>query len=109
VDTPDPKEKSGGSGTALQEARPKTKQPPLFQVVMLNDDYTPMEFVVHVLEVFFRMDRGAATQVMLRVHTEGRAVCGTYAKEIAETKVSQVNEYSRKSAYPLLCSLEEIS
>ncbi len=91
----------------MGEAKPKLKQPPLFKVVMLNDDFTPMDFVVHVLEKFFRMDRGKATQVMLKVHTQGRAVCGVYTAQIAETKVSLVNDYARKHQHPLLCSMEE--
>ena len=95
-------------GDALVEsAKPKLKPPPLFKVVMLNDDFTPMEFVVHVLERFFSMDRTQATHVMLQVHTQGRAVCGVYPAQIAETKVSQVNEYARKHQHPLMSSMEE--
>lgn len=94
-------------GLALQEARPKLKRPPLFKVVLLNDDYTPMEFVVHVLEHFFNKDRPTAVQIMLQVHTRGRGVCGVYTHEIAETKVSQVNAYSRENQHPLLCTLEQ--
>lgn len=102
-----PKHHGNDPGTALDEAKPKLKQPPLFKVVMLNDDFTPMDFVVHVLEKFFRMDRSKATQVMLKVHTQGRAICGVYTAEIAETKVSLVNDYARKHQHPLLCSVEE--
>lgn len=94
-------------GLALQEARPKLKKPPMYQVVLLNDDYTPMEFVVHVLEQFFSMDRAKATQVMLHVHTQGKGLCGTFVREIAETKVAQVNEYARSKNHPLLCSMEK--
>ncbi len=94
------------SGVALQEARPKTKKPPLYKVVMLNDDYTPMEFVVHVLEQFFSVDRPTATRIMLEVHTRGKGVCGLFTHEIAETKVSQVNQYARENQHPLLCTLE---
>ena len=75
------------SGVALQEAQPKLKKPPLYRVVMLNDDYTPMEFVVHVLEKFFQLNRPTATRVMLEVHTQGKGVCGIFTHEIAETKV----------------------
>lgn len=91
---------------AVEESEPKLKRPPMYKVVLLNDDFTPMEFVVHVLESFFSMPRHRATQVMLAVHTEGKGVCGTYTRDIAETKVAQVNEYSRKNQHPLLCSLE---
>ena len=95
------------SGLAVQAAKPKLKKPPLYKVVLLNDDYTPMEFVVLVLETFFHMNREKATQVMLHVHTRGVGVCGVYTKDVAETKVQQVNEYSRSNQHPLLCSMEE--
>lgn len=94
-------------GVTVEEAPPETAQPPLYQVVLLNDDYTPMEFVVEVLERFFAMDRQTATRVMLEVHTRGRGVCGVFTYEIAETKVSQVTSYSREHQHPLLCTLEE--
>ena len=91
---------------ALQEAQPKLKKPPLYKVVLLNDDYTPMEFVVEVLETFFVLSRDKATQIMLHVHTQGKGVCGVFTREIAETKVAQVNEYSRQNNHPLLCVME---
>lgn len=94
-------------GLALKEARPQIKEPPLYKVVLLNDDYTPMEFVVMLLETLFGMDREKATRVMLHVHTQGKGVCGIYTHEIAETKVAQVNEYSRRHQHPLLCNMEE--
>ncbi|MGE3771839.1 MAG: ATP-dependent Clp protease adapter ClpS [Gammaproteobacteria bacterium] len=94
------------SGLAVQEARPKLKKPPLYKVVMLNDDYTPMEFVVHVLETFFSLDRNAATRIMLEVHTRGKGICGVFTHEIAETKAAQVNTYARENQHPLLCTLE---
>lgn len=94
------------SAIAVAEAKPEVKQPPLYQVVLLNDDYTPMEFVVDVLERFFRMNRSAATRVMLEVHTRGKGVCGQFTYEIAETKVSQVATYSRENQHPLMCTLE---
>jgi ATP-dependent Clp protease adaptor protein ClpS len=94
-------------GLAVQESKPKLKPPPMYKVILLNDDYTPMEFVVQVLETFFRMDREKATQVMLHVHTRGMGVCGVFTREIAETKVTQVNEYSRDHQHPLLCTMEE--
>jgi ATP-dependent Clp protease adaptor protein ClpS len=95
------------SGLTVQEAKPKLRRPPLFKVLLLNDDYTPMEFVVQVLENIFGMNREKATQVMLHVHTRGRGVCGVYTKDIAETKVSQVNDYARSHQHPLLCTMEE--
>ncbi|WP_439106910.1 ATP-dependent Clp protease adapter ClpS [Congregibacter sp.] len=93
-------------GLALEEAKPKLKRPPLYKVVLLNDDYTPMEFVVEILEVFFKMNREQATQVMLTVHTHGKGVCGIYTKDIAETKSAQVNQYARDHQHPLLCEIE---
>lgn len=92
---------------AVQEAKPKLGRPPLYKVVLINDDYTPMEFVVHVLERFFNMSREKATRIMLHVHTRGKGICGVFTRDIAETKVYQVNEYSRSSQHPLLCAMEE--
>lgn len=92
---------------ALEKAKPKLKRPPLYKVVLLNDDFTPMDFVVTVLEQFFAMDRDTAVRVMLQVHTQGKAVCGVYSADVAETKVAQVNDYSRDHEYPLLCQMEE--
>jgi ATP-dependent Clp protease adaptor protein ClpS len=92
---------------AVEQARPKLKRPPLYKVLLLNDDYTPMEFVVHVLEHFFAMNREKATQVMLHVHTRGMGVCGVFSKDVAETKVAQVNDHARANQHPLLCTLEE--
>lgn len=94
-------------GLIVQEAKPKVRRPPLYKVILLNDDYTPMEFVVYVLERFFSMDREKATQVMLHVHTRGMGVCGVFTREIAETKVSLVNDFSRQHQHPLLCTMEE--
>ncbi len=91
---------------ALQERKPELKKPPLFKVILLNDDYTPMEFVVEVLETFFRMNREQATHVMLTVHTQGKGVCGIYTRDIAETKAAQVNQYARENQHPLLCEIE---
>lgn len=95
------------TGLTVQEARPKLRRPPLFKVMLLNDDYTPMEFVVQVLETFFGMNREKATQIMLHVHTRGVGVCGVYTRDIAETKVQQVNDYSRNHQHPLMCTMEE--
>jgi ATP-dependent Clp protease adaptor protein ClpS len=94
-------------GLVVEEQRPKLKQPPLFKVVLLNDDYTPMEFVIYVLETFFKMDREQATRVMLNVHTKGKGVCGIYTRDVSETKVTQVNEYARTNNHPLMCDMEE--
>lgn len=94
-------------GLAVEVDRPKVKQPPMYKVVLLNDDYTPMEFVVHILENFFNMGREQATRVMLNVHTHGKGVCGVFTREVSETKVSQVNEYARMNNHPLLCDMEE--
>ena len=93
-------------GTAVQESEPELARPRMYKVLLLNDDFTPMEFVVHVLESFFGMPRHRATQVMLTVHTEGKGICGLFTREVAETKVMQVNEYSRKNQHPLLCTME---
>lgn len=93
-------------GVAVQEAKPRLKRPPLYKVVMHNDDYTPMEFVVEILERFFGMDRERATHVMLTVHTKGKAICGVYSRDVAETKAAQVNQYARQNEHPLLCEIE---
>ena len=97
----------GAPGTAvITKTKPQTKRPSLYRVLLLNDDYTPMDFVVAVLEIFFDMNREKATQVMLHVHTRGKGVCGVYTREVAETKVTQVNEFSRSHQHPLLCTME---
>ncbi len=93
---------------AVQAEKPKLRRPPMYKVVMLNDDYTPMDFVVDVLERFFNMDIEQATRVMLRVHTEGRATCGIYSKDVAETKAMMVNEYAKETQHPLLCEIEAV-
>ncbi len=95
-----------GEGLALQEVRPELEQPKMFRVVLLNDDYTPMDFVVEVLQRFFSLNEESATQIMLQVHTLGKGVCGVFTYEIAETKVYQVNSQARESGHPLLCSME---
>ena len=97
----------GGHGLVVEEAQPQVKKPPLYQVVLLNDDYTPMEFVVDVLERIFALDRMRATRIMLEVHTKGKGICGVFTFEIAETKVAQVMTYSRQHQHPLLCTMEE--
>ncbi len=96
-----------GQGLLVEEAPPQLKRPPLYQVILLNDDYTPMEFVVEVLEAIFVMDRVKATRVMLEIHTRGKGVCGVFTYEIAETKVAQVMAYARQHQHPLMCTVEE--
>lgn len=93
---------------AIDEARPKLRKPALYRVILMNDDYTPMDFVVEILESVFGMDRPKATRIMLEVHTKGKGVCGVYTHEIAETKVAQVNSYSQQQQHPLLCTMEEV-
>ncbi len=94
-------------GIAVSTRDPALKRPPLYKVVLLNDDYTPMEFVVEVLRAFFGMNPETATRVMLKVHTEGKGVCGVFSKDVAETKAEQVNHYSMECEQPLLCAVEE--
>ena len=94
-------------GLLVAESEPKLKQPPMFRVLLLNDDYTPMEFVVDVLERFFALNRADATRIMLEVHTRGQGVCGIFTYQIAETKVAQVTSYAREHQHPLMCTLEE--
>lgn len=91
---------------AVQESKPKVKRPPMYRVVLLNDDFTPMDFVVHILELFFGLTRERATRVMWHVHTRGKGVCGVFTREVAETKVAQVNDYARQNQHPLLCTME---
>lgn len=95
------------SGTVVEAVEPVMAKPPMYQVVLLNDDYTPMEFVVDVLQRFFTMSNGQATQVMLHVHTKGKGMCGLFTREVAETKVTQVNEFARSNQHPLLCVMEK--
>jgi len=100
-------EGTGRYDLAVEEARPKVKRPPLYRVILVNDDYTPMEFVVDILESIFAMERTRATQVMLEVHTKGKGVCGVFNYEIAETKVAQVTALAQQHQHPLLCTMEE--
>ena len=96
-----------GEGTVVEKQASRVKPPPIYQVVLLNDDYTPMEFVVGVLQKFFGKGREQATQIMLKVHHEGRGVCGVYPRDIAATKVEQVCSYSRQHQHPLQCTMEK--
>ena len=98
----------GGPGTAvITKTKPQTKRPSMYRVLILNDDYTPMEFVVHVLERFFGKDNEAATRIMLHVHHHGIGECGIYTYEVAETKVTQVMDFARKHQHPLQCVMEK--
>ncbi|MGB5092478.1 MAG: ATP-dependent Clp protease adapter ClpS [Parvibaculum sp.] len=97
----------GGVNTGLiTKTRPKTKKPSLYKVLLLNDDYTPMEFVIHVLERFFNKGREDATQIMLHVHQHGVGICGLYTYEVAETKVTLVMDFARQHQHPLQCTME---
>jgi ATP-dependent Clp protease adaptor protein ClpS len=108
----------GGEGDSLEAGRdtgvveapaePKIRKPPLFRVILLNDDYTPMEFVVEVLQTFFGLDRERSTQVMLAVHTQGKATCGIFPRDIAETKSAQVNQYAQENQHPLISEIEAV-
>ena len=95
-----------GTGVVVK-AKPKTKKPSMYKVLMLNDDYTPMEFVVHILERFFNKNRQEATRIMLHVHRRGVGICGVYTYEVAETKVTQVMDFARQNQHPLQCTLEK--
>lgn len=119
METPDPApragdvDENGGGGDRRPEvgvatrARPRTKKPSMYKVLLLNDDYTPMEFVVEVIERFFRKSRQDATRIMLHVHQRGVGVCGVYSYEVAESKVTQVMDFARKNEHPLQCTLEK--
>lgn len=91
----------------VQEAKPALKPPPMYKVVLLNDDFTPMDFVVDILMTFFGMNEEKATQVMLHVHTRGVGVCGIFSRDLAETKVRLVNDHSRQHQHPLLCEMQQ--
>ena len=106
--SPSPTDTDRQHGAVVEESRPELAKPPMYQVALLNDDYTPMDFVVSVLQMFFAMDHARATQVMLHVHTRGKGVCGVFTREVAETKVTQVNEFSRSHHHPLMCTMEKL-
>lgn len=106
-DTPD-RQHEHEHGVALAPKRPDIERPALFQVVLLNDDFTPMDFVVEVLRSFFTMDQERAVQVMLHVHVRGKGICGVFTREVAETRVGQVNQYSRNHQHPLMCTMEKM-
>ena len=106
-DNGDDDDKDGGRTGALTLTRTRTKKPSMYKVLMLNDDYTPMEFVVDVLQNIFQKNREEATEIMLHVHQKGVGVCGVYTYEVAETKVTQTVDYARKNQHPLQCTLEK--
>ena len=97
-----------GTSVAVATIEPKLKKPPLYRVIIFNDDYTPMEFVVYVLQTFFGIDRDKATQIMLAIHTHGKGVCGIFTKEVAETKSAQVNNFARENEHPLISEIEPV-
>jgi ATP-dependent Clp protease adaptor protein ClpS len=101
------KDDDGGS-VVLERRTQKTKPPQMYQVIMLNDDYTPMEFVVVVIQEFFNKDRETATQIMLKIHLDGKAICGVYSRDVAATKVEQVQEAARQAGHPLQCVSEPV-
>jgi len=103
-----PDDANGGDSVVLERRPLKTQPPQMFQVVLLNDDYTPMEFVVEVIQEFFSKDRETATQIMLKIHLDGKGVCGVFSKDVASTKVDQVTEAARKNGHPLQCVCEPI-
>lgn len=96
------------TGVVEAPAKPRLKEPPMYRVILLNDDYTPMEFVVEVLQMFFSMNREKATQVMLAVHTTGKATCGIFSRDVAETKSAQVNQYAQDQQHPLISEVEAV-
>ena len=97
-----------GTSVAVATVKPKLKKPPLYRIIIFNDDYTPMEFVVYVLQTFFGIDRDKATQIMLAIHTHGKGVCGIFTKEVAETKSAQVNNFARENEHPLISEIEPV-
>jgi len=102
----DPSDMDDEGGVLTELSKPELKRPPMYKVILMNDDYTPMEFVIHILENFFSMEREKATQIMLKVHTEGSAVVGIYPRDVAETKSEQVNIYSQENSHPLMSVIE---
>ena len=102
-----PKDDRDGEGQVVTKTRPKTQRPPLYKVLLLNDDYTPMEFVVHVLERFFGLSHAQSFEIMLTVHKKGLAVVAVFSVEVAETKVAQVMDFARRHQHPLQCTMEK--
>jgi ATP-dependent Clp protease adaptor protein ClpS len=104
----DKQDNSGNTSTIAVLEKPKTKKPPLYRVIVLNDDYTPMEFVVYILQAFFGFNRDKAQQIMLAIHTHGKGVCGIFTKEVAETKSAQVNNFAKDNEHPLVSDIEQV-
>ena len=106
----DPNESDNNSNTSAVATleKPQLKKPPLYRVILLNDDYTPMEFVVYVLQIFFGFEGDKAQRIMLAVHTHGKGICGIFTKEVAETKSSQVNNFAKENGHPLLSDIEPV-
>lgn len=102
-----PEEREHEGDLVVQETRPELAPPPMYKVVIMNDDYTPMDFVVEVLEGFFNMSREKATRIMIAIHTEGQATAGIYTRDVAETKTAQVIDYAQQNQHPLLCRVEQ--
>lgn len=101
------KENDHESGLVVLESRPDVAEPKRYKVILNNDDFTPMEFVVQILNIFFNLDEETATRIMLNVHTKGKGVCGVFSQDIAETKVAMVNDFARENEHPLLCTMEQ--
>ncbi len=108
ADGPNEDREDSDHGLVTEEVKPELKRPSMYRVVLMNDDYTPMDFVVEVLMAFFNMNEEKATQVMLAVHTQGKGVCGVYTRDVAETKAAMVNQYARDNKHPLLCEIESV-
>ena len=104
-----PEDGQGNDSVVLERRPQKTKPPQMYQVVLLNDDYTPMEFVVVVIQEFFNKDRETATQIMLKIHLDGKGICGVFSRDVAATKVDQVTEAARKNGHPLQCVSEPVA
>ena len=104
----DKQDNSDNTSTIAVLEKPKTKKPPLYRVIILNDDYTPMEFVVYILQAFFGFNRDRAQQIMLAIHTHGKGVCGIFTKEVAETKSAQVNNFAKDNEHPLVSDIEQV-
>ena len=104
----DKQDNSDNTSTIAVLEKPKTKKPPLYRVIILNDDYTPMEFVVYILQAFFGFNRDRAQQIMLAIHTHGKGVCGIFTKAVAETKSAQVNNFAKDNEHPLVSDIEQV-
>ncbi|GIR87176.1 MAG: ATP-dependent Clp protease adapter protein ClpS [Gammaproteobacteria bacterium] len=104
----DQEDRDNNTSAVATLEKPKVKKPPLYRVILHNDDYTPMEFVVYVLQTFFGFDADRAQQIMLAVHTHGKGVCGIFTREVAETKSAQVNNFAKENGHPLLSDIEEV-